>query len=138
MFQTRLYAVQVRRAVPQALPAMAVRQSSIEHSQKTTRNYQVFTEAQCSAPRSEGPTGLYPEPHKPLYIGWRQSHLNVLVDWQGTSASPGILRVKHLQKHYLAFVNKPTDVNFSYIFISVLYMFRVAMCPSSGESIVSM
>jgi len=27
--------------------------------------------------------------------------------------------------------------NFSYIFISVLYVFRAAMCPSSGELTVS-
>ena len=26
--------------------------------------------------------------------------------------------------------------NFSYMFISILYMFRAAMCPSSGELIV--
>jgi len=28
--------------------------------------------------------------------------------------------------------------DFSYIFISILYMFRAATCPSSGELIVSM
>ena len=28
--------------------------------------------------------------------------------------------------------------SFSYMFISILYMFRATMCPSSGESIVSM
>ena len=35
-------------------------------------------------------------------------------------------------------VNKPTwRTPFSYMFISILYMFRAAMCPSSGELIVS-
>ena len=37
------------------------------------------------------------------------------------------------------FVNKPTwRAIFSYVFISILYMFRAAMCPSSGKLIVSM
>ena len=36
------------------------------------------------------------------------------------------------------FVSKPTwCAVFSYMFISVLYMFRAAMCPSSGELIIS-
>ena len=40
---------------------------------------------------------------------------------------------------HLIFVNKPTWCRvFSYMFISILYMFRAAMCPSSGELIVSM
>jgi len=30
-----------------------------------------------------------------------------------------------------------THNSFSYMFISILYMFRAAMCPSSGELIVS-
>ena len=37
------------------------------------------------------------------------------------------------------FVNKPNLCTiFSYMFISILYMFRAAMCPLSGELIVSM
>ena len=42
---------------------------------------------------------------------------------------------------FLIFVNKPTLCTiFSYtrMFISILYMFPAAMCPSSGELIVSM
>ena len=30
-------------------------------------------------------------------------------------------------------VNNQHDANFSCMFISILYMFRAAMCPSSGE-----
>ena len=59
---------------------MAVRQSIIEHSQKTKRNYHMFREAQCSAPPSQDPTSHYPDPHKPQYTGWRKSHFNVLVN----------------------------------------------------------
>jgi len=34
----------------------------------------------------------------------------------------------------IVFVNKPNwHTNFSYMFISILYIFRAAMCPSSGE-----
>ena len=40
----------------------------------------------------------------------------------------------------LIFVNKLTrwTIFFSYMFVSILYMFRAAICPSSGELIVSM
>ena len=39
----------------------------------------------------------------------------------------------------IIFVNNQLDANyfFSRMFISILYMFRTATCPSSGESIVS-
>jgi hypothetical protein len=39
----------------------------------------------------------------------------------------------------IIFVNNQLDVQFffSYMFISILYMFRAAMWPSSGELIVS-
>ena len=38
----------------------------------------------------------------------------------------------------IIFVNKPNRCTiFSYIFISILYMFRSPMCPSSGELILS-
>jgi hypothetical protein len=38
----------------------------------------------------------------------------------------------------LIFVNKQLYANsFSCMFISILYMFRAAMCPSAGELIVS-
>jgi hypothetical protein len=37
------------------------------------------------------------------------------------------------------FVNNQLDAQlFSYMFISILYMFRAAMCPSSGELTVSL
>jgi len=38
----------------------------------------------------------------------------------------------------IIFVNNQLDAQFlfSYILISILYMFRAAMCPSSGELIV--
>ena len=40
---------------------------------------------------------------------------------------------------HLVSVNKPNwSTNFPYMFISILYMFLAAMCPSSGEKIVSM
>jgi len=40
--------------------------------------------------------------------------------------------------HGLIFVNYQLDAQlFSRIFISILYMFRAALCPSSGELIVS-
>jgi len=39
----------------------------------------------------------------------------------------------------IIFVNKPNyRTNFSCMFISILYMFRATMCPSSGELTVSM
>jgi hypothetical protein len=39
----------------------------------------------------------------------------------------------------IIFVNKPNRCTiFSYMFISILYVFQAAMCPSSGEAIVSM
>jgi hypothetical protein len=42
-------------------------------------------------------------------------------------------------KYSIIFVNKPTWYTvFSYVFISILYMFRAAMWPSSEESVVSM
>ena len=39
----------------------------------------------------------------------------------------------------IIFVNNQLDAQFFFfcIFISILYMFRTAMCPSSGELIVS-
>ena len=45
----------------------------------------------------------------------------------------------YLKTYLLCLVNKPDlSTIFSYIFISILYTFRVSMCPSSGELIVSM
>jgi len=44
-----------------------------------------------------------------------------------------------VHQHILTFVNKPIwRTVLPYMFISILYMFRANMCPSSGELIVSM
>ena len=59
-----------------------------------------------------------------------------LVSSQWTRSTFYVLLTVHLG---IIFANKRTwCTNFSYMSISILYMFRAAMCPSSGELIVPM
>jgi len=66
-----------------------------------------------------------PDLHLGLIVGYSDTQFKWILD--------KILCFVNLNPSKI-FVNKPTwRTNFSFMFISILYMFRATMCPSSGE-----
>jgi len=59
-----------------------------------------------------------------------QSHLG----WTKFNVGFYVLLTVHLG---IIFVNNQLDAQFFFMYISILYMFRATMCPSSGELIIS-
>jgi len=68
------------------------------------------------------------------------SHSTALISWLFLFFKRRLLFYALLTVHRsVIFVNRPTwCTNFSCMFVSILYMFRATICPSSGELTVSM